>query len=165
MYSKPMQIGNLTIKNRFVRSATYEKRATADGAATDELVGFYRALAEGGVGLIITGFAYIQPNGRAFPNQTAVDRDDLIPKLSKISEVIHKYGDGCKVVAQIGHCGRESYMVDDMVDPSGIEEPVTTNKPVEMTIEEIEEIIENFTQAARRVSLACSKTAGVYAAW
>ena len=61
MYSRPMKIGNLQIKNRFVRSATYEKRAAEDGSVTDELVQFYRTLAEGGTGLIITGFAYIQP--------------------------------------------------------------------------------------------------------
>ena len=31
MYSKPKKIGNLEIKNRFVRSATYEGMATEEG--------------------------------------------------------------------------------------------------------------------------------------
>lgn len=57
--SAPKEIGTLTIKNRFVRSATYERLATDDGYVTDELIEFYKTLARGGVGLIITGLAYI----------------------------------------------------------------------------------------------------------
>ncbi|NVM29449.1 MAG: hypothetical protein HWN65_11470 [Candidatus Helarchaeota archaeon] len=60
--SPPNEIGTLTIKNRFVRSATYKRLAADDGMVTDDLVEFYKILARGGVGLIITGLAYIQPN-------------------------------------------------------------------------------------------------------
>lgn len=152
--SEPKKIGPMTIKNRFVRSATYEKRAAEDGTVTDELIQFYKTLAEGGIGLIITGLAYINSSGQALPKQTAVDRDDIIPGLSKIADIIHNYGDGCKAVAQIGHCGRETYFVDNPIDPSGIREPMTNAQPREMTIEEIEETIEAFAQATRRVKEA-----------
>ena len=59
MYDKPMKIGNLEIKNRFVRSATYEGMAH-EGHVTDKHVELYKNLAEGGVGLIITGYSYVQ---------------------------------------------------------------------------------------------------------
>lgn len=143
-------IGTMTIKNRFVRSATYERRATEDGSVTEKLVQFYKTLAEGGAGLIITGFSYVHTSGQAFPEQTAIDRDELIPGLKKLSEIIHKHGDGCKVVAQLGHCGRETYFLDNPIDPSGIKEPFTNIQPRAMTIEEIEEIVEAFAQATRR---------------
>lgn len=55
----PTRIGSLTLKNRFVRSATWENMATEDGHMTDKLYGIYRELAEGGVGLIATGYANI----------------------------------------------------------------------------------------------------------
>ncbi|GAG83198.1 unnamed protein product, partial [marine sediment metagenome] len=154
MYSKPKKIGNLLIKNRFVRSATFERRATEDGSVTDELLQFYKTLAEGGAGLIIIGFAYVHSNGQAFPDQIALDRDELVPGLKKLSDIIHEHGDNCKVMAQIGHCGRESYFLETTIDPSGIEEPMTNNKPRAMTIKEIEEIIEAFAQAAKRVKEA-----------
>ncbi len=150
MYSEPKKIGNMLIKNRLVRSATFERRATEDGSVTDGLLGFYKRLAKGGSGLIITGFTYVHVSGQAFPDQTAIDRDELIPGLRNLSDVIHEHGDGCKVVVQIGHCGRESYFLENTIDPSGIQEPMTNNKPRAMTIEEIEEIIEAFAQAARR---------------
>ena len=152
--SEPKKIGPMTIKNRIVRSATYEKRAAEDGTVTEELVHFYKTLAEGGIGLIITGFAYIHPSGQALPKQIAVDRDDIILGLSKIADIIHNHGDNCKVVAQIGHCARETYFVDNPIDPSGIREPMTNAQPREMTIEEIEETIEAFAQAARRINEA-----------
>ena len=46
MYSTPKKIGNLKIKNRFVRSATGEPRAS-DGYVNDNLINFYKALVKG----------------------------------------------------------------------------------------------------------------------
>ncbi len=63
MYSEPGKIGNLVIKNRFVRSATYMRMATEEGDVTNDLLAIYKNLAKGGVGLIITGYAYVQPSG------------------------------------------------------------------------------------------------------
>ena len=154
MYAEPKEIGKLMIKNRFVRSATFEKRAAEDGSVTDELIQFYKDLAEGGIGLIITGFLYVQPNGKNIIKQIGIDRDTLIPGLKNLVDIIHKNGDDCKVVAQIVHCGRQTYFVDSTVDPSGIKDPMTGNQPRAMTIDEIEETIENFAQAARRVKEA-----------
>ena len=53
-------IGNIKIKNRIVRSATWESRVTEDGYVTDSLIEFYEEIAKGGTGLIITG--YLGPN-------------------------------------------------------------------------------------------------------
>ena len=48
-------INGLTLENRFVRSATFEAMAGADGAATQLLIDLDKALALGEVGLIIIG--------------------------------------------------------------------------------------------------------------
>ncbi len=60
MYSKPKKIGSIEIKNRFIRSATFEGMATEDGYITDKHLKLYKKLAEGGIGLIITGYGYVQ---------------------------------------------------------------------------------------------------------
>lgn len=152
--SEPNRIGNLMIKNRFVRSATYTRRATEDGSVTDELIQYYRTLAEGGVGLIITGYAVVHPSGRTLPQQIAPDRDEVISGLSKLAETIHKFGDGCKVMGQIGHSGRQSYLLYEAMDPSGIMEPMSSTQPRKMTIQEVGEVVEWFAQAARRLKEA-----------
>ena len=59
MYSKPKKIGSIEIKNRFVRSATFEGMATEEGYVTDQHIELYKTLAKGGVGLIITGLSYV----------------------------------------------------------------------------------------------------------
>ena len=50
----PGQIGTLQVKNRLIRSATFES-AAANGEVTDTYVGLLRDLAAGGAGMIITG--------------------------------------------------------------------------------------------------------------
>ena len=63
------QINGMVLANRFVRSATWEGMAGDDGSATPRLIDCMVALARGGVGLIISGHAYVHKNGQALPCQ------------------------------------------------------------------------------------------------
>ena len=148
--SEPKEIGNVLIKNRFVRSATYRRMAKQDGDISNELLEMYKKLAKGGVGLIITGYTYVQKSGISFPDQIGVDRDSLIPSLKKISKTIHENGDACKVFLQLAHCGRQSFFIDEIIAPSAVLEPFTNRIPKEMTIEEIMETVDAFAQGSRR---------------
>lgn len=150
IYSESKEIGNILIKNRFVRSATYRRMAKADGDISNDLLEMYKTLAKGGVGLIITGYAYVQKSGISFPGQLGADRDGLIPSLKKIAKTIHNNGDGCKVFLQLAHSGRQSYFVDEIVAPSAVLEPITNRMPREMTIKEIGTTINAFAEASRR---------------
>ncbi len=75
----PVKIGPLEIPNRFVRSATHEFMADDEGFVTDRLVRVFHDLAEGEVGLIMTGHAFVRRDGKASPSQTAVYDDRFIP--------------------------------------------------------------------------------------
>ncbi|MBY8985726.1 MAG: NADH:flavin oxidoreductase [Candidatus Lokiarchaeota archaeon] len=154
MFAKPKRIGKLEIKNRFVRSATYEGLATEEGEITKELITFYKTLAEGGTGLIITSYAFIQQSGKANIKQIAVFDDDFIPGLKKIADTVHEYGKGCKVVLQLVHAGRQSHHVKETVAPSPVLEKFSNKMPREMTTAEIEETIKAFSQAVRRAKEA-----------
>ena len=59
------EINGMKLSNRFVRSATWEGMAADDGACTPKLINLMAALAEGGVGLIISSHAYVSPEGQA----------------------------------------------------------------------------------------------------
>ena len=75
----PLALRNVTLPNRFVRSATYEGLADPDGTPTPELGRLYANLATHRVGTIVTGFAYVSPAGRSMqPRQCGIDRDSLI---------------------------------------------------------------------------------------
>lgn len=99
----PATIGSLTLPNRFVRSATWEGLAAADGACTDELVRLMSDLAAGGVGLIISSHAYVRPEGFAVRGQLGVDRDERIPGLARMAEAVH--ANGGRIVLQLAHGG------------------------------------------------------------
>ena len=62
----PMQLKHLNVKNRLVRSATWEDIATLDGSLPEEAYAIYDELARGGVGTIITGFTSVAANDYDF---------------------------------------------------------------------------------------------------
>jgi 2,4-dienoyl-CoA reductase-like NADH-dependent reductase (Old Yellow Enzyme family) len=100
---EPANIGPMTLRNRFVRSATWEAMAGADGAVTPRLVDTIAALARGGVGLIISSHAYVSPEGQAGPGQIGVHQDDLLPGLKQMAAAAHDYG--AKMLLQLAHAG------------------------------------------------------------
>ncbi len=153
LISESKEIGGIIVKNRLVRSATFEGMAK-EGYVTDEFVKLYKTLAEGGIGLIITGYAYVQRSGQSYLSMTGIDRDDLIPGLKTVATTVHEHGDGCKIVMQVAHCGRQSYILETPVAPSAVFEPVANKMPREMTLKEIEETIEAFSEAAVRAKKA-----------
>ena len=111
----PARIGQLEIKNRLVRSATYERAATSKGEVSDFLVDLYRTLAKGGVGLIITGVAGIYSKALAPELLMQADNDDLIAGLRKIPQAVREAAPDCKVMLQVGHPGRQVINREDAV--------------------------------------------------
>ena len=67
----PTSINGMDLKNRFVRSATWEGLAATDGSVTPALTEKMVELAKGGVGLIFTGYAFVSREGQSGPRQMA----------------------------------------------------------------------------------------------
>ena len=87
----PQMIGNVELKNRFIHSATYEGMADPDGSVTKDLIKRYRILAQGGVGLIIPGFMYVHPLGRAYKAPIGIHSDDMIEGLKSLVKAVHEF--------------------------------------------------------------------------
>jgi 2,4-dienoyl-CoA reductase-like NADH-dependent reductase (Old Yellow Enzyme family) len=144
------KLNGMTLKNRFVRSATAEGMATDDGACTPRLVNLMAELAEGGVGLIITGHTYVAKRGQATPWQLGIYDDHLIPGLRRMTNAVHQR-DG-RIVVQLAHSGmlaNPKLTGDAPLGPSAIE---GLNEVVsqEMTLEDINATVEAFGEAAER---------------
>ncbi len=84
------EINGMKLRNRFVRSATWEGMATPEGAVTPKLIETMTLLAKGGVGLIISSHAYVRPDGQATPWQIGVYEDRLIDGLRQVTEAVHE---------------------------------------------------------------------------
>jgi 2,4-dienoyl-CoA reductase-like NADH-dependent reductase (Old Yellow Enzyme family) len=160
----PVQIGSLELKNRLVRSATAESLSTEPaGEATPAQAAIYRELARGGVGLIVTGHAFVTPQGKAHPEMLGAYDDELIPGLRALADAAHDE-DG-KIALQINHGGRQcaSESVPQLLAPSA--EPTPSGRlPREMTHAEIIEAVEAFGHAARRAQLAGFDAVQIHAA-
>jgi len=152
---EPIRIDGMDLKNRFVRTATAERMSPPDGGFTQEMVNLYTKLARGGVGLIITGHSYVHPLGKAEPRMTGIHNDGLIPALEKLVNAVHKLN--TKIVMQINHSGgrRDKDVREETpIGPSTIEYEPLEIACRAMDSEEIEEVIDFFAQAARRVKNA-----------
>jgi 2,4-dienoyl-CoA reductase-like NADH-dependent reductase (Old Yellow Enzyme family) len=104
---KPGRIGNIELKNRLVRSATYENAANEDGTVSEKLIEIYRELAGGGVGLIITGIAGTYTKALAPHRMMGIYDDAFVPGLKKITQAVKAADRDCRVMIQLHHPGRQ----------------------------------------------------------
>ncbi len=148
----PGKIGNVTIKNRFVRSATAEKMATIEGFASEKLIKLFSDLAAGEAGLIITGGLAVTPSSTLTTNAPCIYEDKFIKEQKNLVDIVHENLDS-KICAQIVHTGAQTGNKKfQPVAPSPIKPDNYNRIPRELTIEEIESvIIKSFVDAGRRV--------------
>ncbi len=148
----PINLGDMRIENRFIHSATYEVMASETGEVSDKLVKRYQNLAKGEVGLIIPGYMYVHPLGRSYKYQTGIHNDEQIPGLRNLVEAVHQAGG--KIAFQLAHAGRQTTKAMIGQTPIGPSsrgrDPVNFVKPMEMTADQVQEVIQAFGAAAKR---------------
>jgi 2,4-dienoyl-CoA reductase-like NADH-dependent reductase (Old Yellow Enzyme family) len=144
-------INGLELKNRFIRSATWERKADDRGYMTERLMKVYEDLADGGAAAIITGYAYVieeeQPNARMM----GIYNDSFIDEYKKLTGSVHSRGS--KIILQIVYGGSFSWFntAERVIwGPSAVTNKVTNVTPKEMTKAEIKTLVEAFGDAALR---------------
>jgi len=148
----PFKIGTLELRNRIVMGPMGTNLSNPDGTITEEQIGYYEARARGGVGLIITEMAVVDPIGRYQPRIPEISNEKQIEGWKKLVKAVHVRG--AKIVIQLGHAGRET--VPELIGgarpvaPSPIPAPHTKIAPKELTIKEIKELINRYAEAAER---------------
>jgi len=145
-----MTLNGMTLKNRFVRSATFEAMAYENGTCKPELTNLLADLASGDVGLIVTGFTYVSLVGRSRIGQTGIHKDELILPFTELTKAVHAAGG--KIAMQIMHAGCNSFTVPEgeyALGPSPIKMPQGCDVRA-MTKAEISETVADFVSAAIR---------------
>lgn len=134
-----------------MRSATWDATADSSGAATAKSLALYGELAKGGVGLIVTGFAFVSPLGQAVRGQYGAHTDAMIPGLRRIAEVAHE--GGAKIAVQLVHAGLHSDYLRwrGMTALAVSKMENITRLHREMTNKDVEATIIDFATAARRM--------------
>lgn len=148
------KIGTLTLKNRFIMPAMGTHLSDEEGFITQGLIDYHVARAKGGVAMNITEFSSVHPTTKE-AHLPGVYDDKFIPGLCKLTEAVHEAGG--KICLQIWHAGRQTssrITGQPIIAPSAIPHVVFQEMPVEMTKEQIDEIIEAYGDAALRAVTA-----------
>jgi len=144
-------IGGMPLQNRFIRSATWEGMCEPDGRPTEKVAKWYRDLAQGGIGLIITGYAFVRPEGKQLPGKMGVHTDAFAGDYEKLTGAVHDAGG--KVALQIVHAGGETDANTagrQPLAPSAVKVDQFPEMPAELTKGEIRAIITAFGEGACR---------------
>ncbi|MGH3104941.1 MAG: tRNA-dihydrouridine synthase [Gaiellaceae bacterium] len=150
---EPLAFRTLTVKNRIFRSSISGRFDNYDGSGTQTRIDWDVKFARGGVGTIISSNSPVHPRGLIVPNYAHLDGDEHIPFWRELGRRVHEHG--ASYIPQIAFSGRQR-------DIPGIQyakglsstdkpEPIHGFECERMTVAQIQEIVEAFAQAARRV--------------
>lgn len=148
------ELNGLKLLNRTVRSATWEGLAAPGGFPTEKLTQVLVDLAKGGVGMIISGHAYVSPEGQAGSRQLAVLDDRYMASLAEMAGAVHRAGS--TIILQLAHsgCRAPSELTGKpAIGPSALSDK---NREYcrEMRNNDIQRLQAAFAAAAKRAQLA-----------
>lgn len=147
----------VTLKNKVVMAPMTTMSSFYNGMVSKDELDYYAKRA-GGPGMVITAVANVTPNGKGFEGELSATSDEMIPSLRSLAKTIQSKG--AKAVLQIFHAGRKTF-----ARIIGGEQPVSagtvkalypedSETPRALTSDEIEAIIKDFGQAAKRAIIA-----------
>lgn len=143
----PIAIGPAVSKNRIMRVATTANLAEG-GRVGKRMRHFYRRVAEGGAGVIVSEAVRLHPLEGVVPNAVPLFDPGVIPGMRKISRSIHE--NGALFIVQLNHGGRQHLgrRVGTLVSASDIPCPRSGGTPHAMTTREVEQMVDYFITAA-----------------
>jgi len=148
-------IRTLEMQNRIVMPPMATYYATVQGFITERQVAYYVERAREGVGYITVEHTGILRQGKASPNMLLITTDKHASRIGGLIEAVHRVGG--KIIVQLNHAGRQTSSAvtgSPIVGPSPIPCPTRNEIPHELSVNEIEDIIEAFSKAAERVRKA-----------
>jgi 2,4-dienoyl-CoA reductase (NADPH2) len=164
---EPYHIGPVKTRNRLIKTGATTLYWHQDELHMNKtILAYYEAIARGGVGLLIVESPTIDyPSGARWSQQYRIDDDKYIEGLSELVQVIHKHG--CPTFMQMVHLGPwqnplfpNEPPISDLppvgASPVKLDAPGDFQRDLirELTIPEIEDIINKFASAAVRAQKA-----------
>ena len=152
---EPGQIGKVRTRNRIVKTCGGAEDVTGRNRA------FLEAIARGGAGLIVWGDVAVEyPRGVTIPiTNRHLEDDTNVPVFAKIAAAIHKHD--CPAFMQLFHAGPQAFLKDGLQTISSssltadeVSMLTASMNPKELTVPEIEDLVDKFAGAAERAQAA-----------
>lgn len=150
----PTSIGPLELRNRVIKSPQTTATANADGTVSQRTVNHYRRLGEGGPGLVMVEYTYVDDDAsKSIHGQTGISRRDHVAGLGWLADEVRSTG--AKIGIQLVHCGRQKFLGTTPMKSASTSswdyvEMQYGNVPQAMTVEEIHGVVKAFGDAAER---------------
>lgn len=151
----PFTVGGLRLKNRILMAAMGNNFSHPQGTVSDRAIAYYRERAKGGTGLIITEATPVSLSGRHRGRGLCAYDDSFLPGLRRLAASVHDHGSA--IALQLHHAGRladPDITGSPPLAPSPIPRAPGAPVPKELSQDEIQEIIIQLGQAARRAKEA-----------
>lgn len=148
---EPLQIGPMRVNNRFMVPPMSNNFANASGELSERSLAYYLERAKGGFGLITIEATVIDPTAKGGPKKHCLFDDSQIEALKKVVDSCHVYGS--KIMVQLQQAGPEGSAKaagHPLKSASRVQASSTKDIPLEMTTEQIYELVELYGDAALR---------------
>lgn len=152
---QPIQIGSVTVPNRFAVPPMGNNYANTDGTLSDRSVAYYAARAKGGFGLVTIESTVVYKEAKGGPRKPCLFSDDTVDSFRKVADAIH--ANGAVVSIQLQHAGPEgdSALTGYPLKAASAIAPSSGREvPVAISREEIYKLIECYGDAAARAQRA-----------
>jgi 2,4-dienoyl-CoA reductase-like NADH-dependent reductase (Old Yellow Enzyme family) len=173
----PLTQRGVTFRNRIAVSPMCQY-SSDDGYANEWHLVHLPSRAVGGAGLVMTEAAAVEARGRITPQDLGIWKDEHIQPLAKVVDLIHRFG--AVAAIQLAHAGRKAstaipweggqYLTEEqggwrpIIAPSAIGFSENSPIPQALNLEEIQQIVTEFVQAAKRSLDAGFKVIEIHAA-
>ena len=147
---KPIKIGNKTLKHR-LNFGAHTTNMSDDGIPGDRHLHYYLERAIGGAAMIVVEPVPVHRTGVLTRGNFRPNDDSIIPYFRRITEACHEQG--TVMIQQLYHVGAHGdwdNSFEPSWSPSGLPSMHDSDGSHTMNQNEIREIVESFTQAARR---------------
>lgn len=158
MLFTPIKFRNFQLTNRIVMSPMC-MYSCQEGVPNEFHKVHYGSRAQGGTGLIMFEATGVEPRGRITNRCMGLWNDEQAEKLAEIVDFIHQNSD-CKTGIQLAHAGRKGSTWNgqqisekegwETIAPSPLPFKPGERIPHELTVEEIQKLVNDFRKAARR---------------
>ena len=148
---QPIEIGNMTVKNRFVVPPMGNNFANTDGTMSEQSAAYYAERAKGGFGLITIEATVVHPDAKGGPRKPCLYDDSMIESFQKVIEACHR--EGAKVSIQLQNAGPEGNAKNagaPIKAASSICTQCGRDIPQTLTTEEIYHLVDGYADAAER---------------
>lgn len=142
---EPLRIGKSEIKNRFIMGSMHTGLEEHPNGY-EAMAAFYAERAKGEVGLIITGGISPNSEGKLWPGASSFTSESEVPSHSIVTKAVHEAGG--KIALQILHTGRYG-VHENCVSASELQAPINLYKPKALSLEEIQQTIQDFARCAK----------------